>query len=100
MTAWANLADEMLNRLQLRLIDADDIPPPWDDIVLHYSLGLKEREIDNINRRNNGGDYAVGGGMMSKQKKMEVFRQHAEEQAARQRAREGRGGGDGGGNKG
>jgi len=61
----ANLADEMLRRLRLGLVDGSDIPPLWDDIILYYSIGLDEREIDRAKNPNKK-DYANGGKAMTK----------------------------------
>lgn len=95
MTVAANLADEMLRRLKLGLVDADDIPPAWDDIVLYYSIGLEERDIDRIKNPNQTNyENGNGGEMASKEERAAFFAQKKREQeerqreAARQRARD------------
>jgi len=81
----ANLADEMLRRLRLGLVDGSDIPPLWDDIILYYSIGLDEREIDRAKNPNKK-DYANGGKAMTKAEQTAWFEGRAKAQAARQAA--------------
>lgn len=85
MNRCANLADEMLRRLRLGLVDGSDLPPLWDDIVLYYSIGLDEREIDNIKNQGTK-DYQNGGRAMTKAEQTAWFERKAKAQAERQAA--------------
>lgn len=69
------------------------MPPPWDEVVIWYHLGLKDREVDLVNNPK-GPQYANGGEMMGKDDRKAFFAEKKREQeerqreAARQRARD------------
>lgn len=60
-------AADYLYRLELRLLDASDVPSDWSDLVVAVKAGISEARTDSAKKGGNGGARAAP---MSEQRKV------------------------------